>query len=150
MARISATRIGKVGSADLAGHLAGEVVVLLVHRNGEGRLDRADGEVAEQCVVGGRHRAAAAAGEPGLYRLAADRTGRAAERFTLDRAAERLHGCPPPPYAGGSGGSSPRASTARRRVVVAGHDLKFFTPLLSYLRLQPDLEVRLDQWAALG
>jgi glycosyltransferase involved in cell wall biosynthesis len=35
-------------------------------------------------------------------------------------------------------------------VVVAGHDLKFFTPLLSYLRLQPDLEVRLDQWAALG
>ena len=36
------------------------------------------------------------------------------------------------------------------RVVVAGHDLKFFTPLLDYLRLQPDLEVRLDQWAALG
>ena len=35
-------------------------------------------------------------------------------------------------------------------MVVAGHDLKFFTPLLSYLRLQPDLEVRLDQWAALG
>jgi glycosyltransferase involved in cell wall biosynthesis len=33
---------------------------------------------------------------------------------------------------------------------VAGHDLKFFTPLLDYLRLQPDLEVRLDQWAALG
>ena len=35
-------------------------------------------------------------------------------------------------------------------MVVAGHDLKFFTPLLSYLRLQPDLDVRLDQWAALG
>ena len=35
-------------------------------------------------------------------------------------------------------------------MVVAGHDLKFFTPLLDYLRLQPDLEVRLDQWAALG
>ena len=34
--------------------------------------------------------------------------------------------------------------------MVAGHDLKFFTPLLDYLRLQPDLEVRLDQWAALG
>ncbi len=33
---------------------------------------------------------------------------------------------------------------------MAGHDLKFFTPLLDYLRLQPDLEVRLDQWAALG
>ena len=36
--------------------------------------------------------AAAAAAEPGLYRLAADRTGHAAERFTLDRAAERLRG----------------------------------------------------------
>jgi len=34
--------------------------------------------------------------------------------------------------------------------VVAGHDLKFFAPLLSYLQRQPDLEVRLDQWAALG
>ena len=34
--------------------------------------------------------------------------------------------------------------------MIAGHDLKFFTPLLSYLRLQPDLEVRVDQWAALG
>ncbi len=107
--------------------------------------------------------AAAAAAEPGLYRLAADRTGHAAERFTLDRAAERLRGylaAAVPrggpggrvlPGAGGSGGSSPRASTAPRlRVVVAGHDLKFFRPLLSYLQLQPDLEVRLDQWAALG
>ena len=36
--------------------------------------------------------AAAAAGDPGLYRLAADRTGQAAEQFTLDRAAERLRG----------------------------------------------------------
>jgi hypothetical protein len=36
--------------------------------------------------------AAAAAAEPGLYRLAADRTGRAARQFTLDRAAERLRG----------------------------------------------------------
>ncbi len=35
-------------------------------------------------------------------------------------------------------------------MVIAGHDLKFFTPLLSYLRMQPGLEVRLDQWAALG
>ena len=121
--------------------------------------------------------AAAAAADPGLYRLAADRTDRAAEQFTLDRAAERLRGYlvgagrvggvrrggsagqAAPPSAGGlqggSGGtgppgreeSSPRAST---RVVVAGHDLKFFAPLLSYLRRQPDLEVRLDQWSALG
>jgi glycosyltransferase involved in cell wall biosynthesis len=93
--------------------------------------------------------AAAAAADPGLYRLAADRTSRAAERFTLDRAAERLRGY----LAGGvrrSGGSSPGAGQAPLRVVIAGHDLKFFTPLLSYLRMQPGLEVRLDQWAALG
>lgn len=95
--------------------------------------------------------AAAAAAGPGLYRLAADRASRAAEQFTLDRAAERLRG-----YLargvrrpGSSGVSSSRRSTPLR-VVVAGHDLKFFTPLLSYLRMQPDLEVRLDQWAALG
>ncbi|HEX5295758.1 MAG TPA: glycosyltransferase family 1 protein [Streptosporangiaceae bacterium] len=107
--------------------------------------------------------AAAAAADEGLYRLAADRTSRAAEQFALDRAAERLRGYvargirrggsggrTAPPSAGGSGGSSPRASTSPLRVVVAGHDLKFFTPLLSYLRMQPDLEVRLDQWAALG
>ena len=35
---------------------------------------------------------AAAAADPGLFRLAADRTGRAAEQFTLERAAERLRG----------------------------------------------------------
>ena len=46
-------------------------------------------------------------GDPGLYRLAADRTGQAAEQFTLDRAAERLRGyladAVPPPR-GGPGG----------------------------------------------
>jgi glycosyltransferase involved in cell wall biosynthesis len=102
--------------------------------------------------------AAAAAADPGLYRLAADRTGRAAEQFTLDRAAERLRTylaaavpvrrarqADPGEADPGEAGLKPRL-----RVVVAGHDLKFFTPLLSYLRLQPDLEVRLDQWAALG
>ena len=36
------------------------------------------------------------------------------------------------------------------RVVIAGHDLKFFNSLIHYFRLQPDLEVRVDQWAALG
>jgi glycosyltransferase involved in cell wall biosynthesis len=107
--------------------------------------------------------AAAATTEPGLYRLAADRAGHAAEQFTLDRAAERLRGY----LAGAVPSRQPRrarrapqtgeaASTGEAgfapglRVVVAGHDLKFFRPLLSYLRLQPDLEVRLDQWAALG
>jgi len=113
--------------------------------------------------------AAAAAADPALYRLAADRAARAAEQFTLDRAAERLRGylarAVPRGGRGGLGGTvSPRdrgdpdgapprgnpAPRPRLRVVIAGHDLKFFTPLLSYLRLQPDLEVRLDQWAALG
>ncbi|HEV2536226.1 MAG TPA: glycosyltransferase family 1 protein, partial [Streptosporangiaceae bacterium] len=96
--------------------------------------------------------AAAAAAEPGLYRLAADRTSQAAERFTLDRAAERLRGYLADGVRrhGGSGASSPRANKAPLRVVIAGHDLKFFTPLLSYLRMQPGLEVRLDHWAALG
>jgi glycosyltransferase involved in cell wall biosynthesis len=113
--------------------------------------------------------AAAAAADPGVYRLAADRTGRAAERFTLDRAAERLRGylsaaiparraqrSDDPAESAGQAESQGRRARAgavparKLRVVIAGHDLKFFTPLLSYLRLQPDLEVRLDQWAALG
>ena len=102
--------------------------------------------------------AAAAAADPGLYRLAADRTGRAAEQFTLDRAAERLRGYLAAAVAarrsrqGDPDEADPGDADLkpRLRVVVVGHDLKFFTPLLSYLRLQPDLEVRLDQWAALG
>ena len=90
--------------------------------------------------------AAAAAAAPGLYRLAADRTSRAAERFTLDRAAERLRG-----YLARALPVQGSATAAEKlKVVVAGHDLKFFTPLLDYLRRQPNLEVRLDQWAALG
>ncbi|MGH3154283.1 MAG: glycosyltransferase family 1 protein, partial [Streptosporangiaceae bacterium] len=126
---------------------------------------------------------AAAAADPGLFRLAAERTSRAAQRFTLEQAAERLRGylarsiparsiparsiparSIPDRRAGsgvsgvsgvsvGSSGPSAPAGPASgepQRVVVAGHDLKFFTPLLDYLRLQSDLEVRLDQWAALG
>jgi glycosyltransferase involved in cell wall biosynthesis len=89
--------------------------------------------------------AAAAAGQQ-LYRRAAERTGRAAREFTLDRAADRLRGylarALPRPGAA--------VTAAKLKVVVAGHDLKFFTPLLDYLRRQPDLEVRLDKWAALG
>jgi glycosyltransferase involved in cell wall biosynthesis len=90
--------------------------------------------------------AAAAAADPPLYRRAAERTSRAAQQFTLDRAADRLRG-----YLARALPARGAASTTEKlKVVVAGHDLKFFTPLLDYLRLQPDLEVRLDQWAALG
>ena len=87
--------------------------------------------------------ATAAAGDPGLYRRAAGRTGGAAREFTLDRATERLRG-----YL--TRALPKRIPTASLRVVVAGHDLKFFTPLLEDLRLQPGLEVRCDRWAALG
>ena len=90
--------------------------------------------------------AAAAAANPGLFRTAADRTGRAAQQFTLDRAAERLRG-----YLTRALPVKAASPSAKKlKVAVAGHDLKFFTPLLDYLRLQPGLEVRLDQWAALG
>jgi glycosyltransferase involved in cell wall biosynthesis len=34
--------------------------------------------------------------------------------------------------------------------VIAGHDLKFFNRLIAYFNLQPGLEVRVDQWKALG
>ena len=95
--------------------------------------------------------AAAAAADPAVYRLAADRTEHAAERFTLDRAAERLRVYLAAAVPGKRGRPAEETSPAPPlRVVVAGHDLKFFAPLLSYLRLQPGLEVRLDQWAALG
>ncbi len=98
--------------------------------------------------------AAAAATDPALYRLAADRTGLASGQFTLDRAAERLRGYlarAPVRRTGRPGGTDRAASPSPRlRVAVAGHDLKFFTPLLDYLRLQPELEVRVDQWSALG
>ncbi|HJY56652.1 MAG TPA: glycosyltransferase family 1 protein, partial [Streptosporangiaceae bacterium] len=92
--------------------------------------------------------AAAAAADPGVFRKAADRTSRAAQQFTLDRAAERLRG-----YLGRAlpvRAVQGASAADKLKVVVAGHDLKFFTPLLDYLRLQPNLEVRLDQWAALG
>jgi glycosyltransferase involved in cell wall biosynthesis len=110
--------------------------------------------------------AASAAADPAVYRLAAGRTGRAAAQFTLDRAAQRLReylarGVPARrsgdpgepaqpaelPFAGAAQASG---GDGRLRVAVAGHDLKFFDPLLDHLRLQPDLEVRVDQWAALG
>ena len=88
---------------------------------------------------------AAVAADPALYRQAADRTGRAARQFTLDRAAERLRG-----YLTRAVPRTGDRPPEKTRVVIAGHDLKFFTPLLDYLRLQPDLEVRVDKWAALG
>ncbi len=87
--------------------------------------------------------------DPAVFALAASRTSAAAASFALDRAAGRLRAylaraVPAAPL--------PRAlpSGAPLRVVIAGHDLKFFNSLIDYFRLQPDLEVRVDHWAALG
>ena len=97
--------------------------------------------------------AAAVAASPAVFRLAASRTQAAAAAFALDRAADRLRvylsqavasQAPGEPVASGRPDGGPL------RVVIAGHDLKFFTPLIRYFRLQPDLEIRVDQWAALG
>ncbi|WP_344590756.1 glycosyltransferase [Actinomadura vinacea] len=43
----------------------------------------------------------------------------------------------------------PEPAVRKLRVGVAGHDLKFFTRLLDYLKSRPDMEVRVDHWAAL-
>jgi glycosyltransferase involved in cell wall biosynthesis len=82
---------------------------------------------------------------------AAARTAAAAQSATLESAAQRLRGYldwafPPPPVPAVPG--DPAAG--RLRVVVAGHDLKFFGPILEYLKDQPGLEVRVDQWESLG
>jgi glycosyltransferase involved in cell wall biosynthesis len=104
--------------------------------------------------------AAAAAADPAVFGLAAGRTAAAAAGFSLEAAADRLRGylaravAPAAVAAAASGspaaGSPAAGGRARLRVVIAGHDLKFFTPVTEYLRLQPDLEVRIDQWAGLG
>jgi glycosyltransferase involved in cell wall biosynthesis len=94
---------------------------------------------------------AVAAGEPETYALAAERCRTAAADYTLEAAAKRLktqlaRAFPEPSEA------IMRASGDRSRplrVGVAGHDLKFFTRLLDYLRSRPDMDVRVDHWAAL-
>lgn len=89
----------------------------------------------------------AAARNPEVYALAAARCRDAAERFTLDRAARGMR-----TYLDRAFPSAPAVSGRDKplRVVVAGHDLKFFTRLLDHLRALPGVEVRLDEWAALG
>jgi glycosyltransferase involved in cell wall biosynthesis len=111
--------------------------------------------------------AAEAAGDPAVARLAAARTGAAARSFTLESAVRRLREhldrafppSPPPasppaagPAPGGRSAAAPAAGPpgGRLRVAVAGHDLKFFGPILEYLSGLPGLEVRVDHWLALG
>jgi len=90
---------------------------------------------------------AASAGDPAVFDLAASRTSAAAASFALDRAAGRLR-----TYLARAVSPTvpPGSAAAPLRVVIAGHDLKFFNSLIDCFRLQPDLEVRVDHWRALG
>jgi glycosyltransferase involved in cell wall biosynthesis len=124
--------------------------------------------------------AAVAAGDPAVAQLAAARTAAAARAFTLEAAAGRLRGYldrafPAPAASAGPTLAGPTLArptlagptlagptlagptlaaagpaAAPLRVAVAGHDLKFFGPILAYLREQPGLEVRVDHWETLG
>ena len=83
--------------------------------------------------------AAACVADPAVFALAAARTSAAAREFTLDQAADRLRGYlarAVGPSAGAAAVGEAPASPPLR-VVIAGHDLKFFTPLIAYFRLQP-------------
>jgi glycosyltransferase involved in cell wall biosynthesis len=92
--------------------------------------------------------ATAAAASPEVFALAASRTSEAAAFYALDKAAERLRG-----YLARAVPAAPAPGSAPAKtlkVVFAGHDLKFCKPLIAYFELQPGIEVRVDQWAALG
>lgn len=88
---------------------------------------------------------------PEVFALASSRTSSAAASFALDRAAERLRAYLARAVRPAAAASVPSlGDSAPLKVAIAGHDLKFANPLIDYFRLQPDLEVRVDQWAALG
>jgi glycosyltransferase involved in cell wall biosynthesis len=90
--------------------------------------------------------AESAATDPAMVKLAASRTSAAAAEYTLDKASARVRRYLADAF--------PRVEvspgTRTLKVAVAGHDLKFFTPLLNYLSQQPGLEVRTDHWISLG
>jgi glycosyltransferase involved in cell wall biosynthesis len=91
--------------------------------------------------------AALVVSSPSVFALAASRTSAAAAEFALEKAAGRLRG-----YLSRAveAEAAPGAPAKPLRVVIAGHDLKFFNRLIAYFNLQPGLEVRVDQWKALG
>jgi glycosyltransferase involved in cell wall biosynthesis len=89
----------------------------------------------------------AAVQDPAGHPAAAQACRAAAERFTVTRAAERFQGYLARAF--------PRVEALAARatplkVVVAGHDLKFFTPVLHYLQALPGVEARVDEWSALA
>jgi glycosyltransferase involved in cell wall biosynthesis len=95
--------------------------------------------------------AALAAQSASVFALAAERTAAAAAEYTLERAAARLRSylarAVPADLVAPDAAAAPGPAL---RVVIAGHDLKFFKPLIAYFDLQPGIEVRVDQWAGLG
>ncbi|MGH3392257.1 MAG: glycosyltransferase [Actinomadura sp.] len=92
---------------------------------------------------------AVAAREPETHALAAERCRAAAADYTLEAAAERLKGHLARAFPEPSEAITRSSGDRPLRVGVAGHDLKFFSRLLDYLRSRPDMEVRVDHWAAL-
>ena len=97
---------------------------------------------------------AAAAAEPETYALARERCLAAAADFTLDAAADRLtrylrRAFPATWHETAATTATTESTAPRLKVVVAGHDLKFFSALLDYLKSRSDMEVRVDHWAAL-
>jgi glycosyltransferase involved in cell wall biosynthesis len=79
---------------------------------------------------------------PELYALAAHRVYDAARQHTLTAVAADLAAlvelaCPRPAV----------EVRERRRVVLAGHDLKFATPIVEHLRALPGVELRVEQWS---
>ena len=97
---------------------------------------------------------AAAGADPETYALARERCLAAAADFTLDAAADRLtrylrRAFPATWHETAATTATTESTAPRLKVVVAGHDLKFFSALLDYLKSRSDMEVRVDHWAAL-
>jgi glycosyltransferase involved in cell wall biosynthesis len=97
---------------------------------------------------------ARAAAEPETYALARERCQSAATDYSLAAAAGRLtrylaQAFPAPSSAVMRSIDDHSGEKRPLRVGVAGHDLKFFTALLKYLESRPDMEIRVDRWAAL-
>ncbi|WP_433339150.1 glycosyltransferase [Spirillospora sp. CA-294931] len=86
---------------------------------------------------------------PEVYNLAVERCRAAAAEFSLDAAAERLGRYLRQAFPEENQAVLSVREGRKLRVGVAGHDLKFFTRLLDYLKSRPDMEVRVDHWAAL-
>ena len=84
-----------------------------------------------------------------MFALAASRTSAAAASFALDAAAARLRTYLARAVPAALPLAAPRAGAAAARGDRRARP-EVLHPLIEYFRLQPDLEVRVDHWAALG